>query len=102
MNKVACERPVKRYGLMMLNKPVGPWRPTLQDAQADAIAAGMADWDPDRSALFITVPVEIVMEMGPPVPRRVAPPVATKRSFRRRRPTTPTLGRQRLGDQADR
>jgi hypothetical protein len=95
MTEATRDWPVKRYRLMMLNRPVAPWRPTLQDAQADAIAAGMADWDPDRRALFITVPAEIVMEMGPPAPARPAPVMPIKRSFRRRRPTTSAVGRQR-------
>jgi hypothetical protein len=82
---------VKRYRLMMLQRPVAPWRPTLADAHADAIAAGMADWDPDRHALFVTVPARIAESLGPPVDARPSPPEPQKRSFKRRRPASRAL-----------
>lgn len=100
MTTKRADRPVKRYRLMMLNKPIAPWRPTLQDAQADAIAAGVADWDPERRVLFVTVPAAIVIASGPPVPARpTPPPEPEKRSFRQRRPMSHAAGRSRPASQ---
>ena len=79
--------PVKRYRLMMLQRPAAPWRPTKADAQADAIAAGVADWDPHQRVLYVTVPARIIEGLGPPVPARPAPFRPESRAFNRRRPS---------------
>jgi len=45
-----------RWRLMMFDRPIGPWRDKLADAQADAIESGNADRDEHSGQVFYTVP----------------------------------------------
>jgi hypothetical protein len=41
-----------RYRVVVFGRPRGPWRDTREQAMKDAVAAGLASWDPTKRKHF--------------------------------------------------
>jgi hypothetical protein len=53
------------YRIEVFGKPRSPWRLTVADAMADAVAAELASWDAERGEHFLAVPVELRLRHAP-------------------------------------
>jgi hypothetical protein len=49
-------RPRAQFRLMLFDRPAGPWRDCIEEAQLDAIVAGMANREEWSGAVYLTVP----------------------------------------------
>lgn len=49
-----------RYRITVFGQPRSPWRPSIDEAFADAIDLGLASWDASKREWFLAVPVDLV------------------------------------------
>ncbi|KPH60219.1 hypothetical protein ADT71_20615 [Novosphingobium sp. ST904] len=48
-----------RYRIAVFGQPRSPWRPSIDEAMADAIKLKLASWDESRQEWFLAVPVDL-------------------------------------------
>lgn len=51
--------PPMRYRLTLFGRPRGPWRDSVAEVKAEAIAQGLASWDASRREHYLAVPIGI-------------------------------------------
>jgi len=49
-----------RYQIAVFGQPRSPWRSSIDEAMADAIALDLASWDESEREWFLAVPVDLV------------------------------------------
>lgn len=57
----------ERYRVAVFGRPRGPWRGSIEEAKADAIALELASWDASKREWFLAVPVEVQSRKVPAV-----------------------------------
>lgn len=62
-----------RYRIAVFGQPRSPWRPSIDEAMADAIELDLASWDESEREWFLAVPVDLVTGKAEEV-RRAADP----------------------------
>ncbi|EJU11741.1 hypothetical protein LH128_17377 [Sphingomonas sp. LH128] len=50
-----------RFRIAVFGQARGPWRPSIDDAMADAIKLELASWDESQREWYLAVPVELVV-----------------------------------------
>jgi hypothetical protein len=58
--------------IAVFGQPRAPWRNSVEEAKADAIALKLASWDAGMREWFIAVPLEVRSPMCSGIPRSTA------------------------------
>jgi hypothetical protein len=61
----------ERYRITVFDQPRAPWRQSVEEAMADAIALELASWDASRREWFLAVPVALQSRPALPVSKRL-------------------------------
>jgi hypothetical protein len=60
-----------RYRIAVFGQPRSPWRPTINEALADAVALELASWDESGREWLLAVPVDLVRGKAEEIRRAV-------------------------------